>query len=409
MPGLAVYIAHASPNDDAICQEFVTALRDAGVPQLHYEAFDPATRDMLVIVIGELRTNVALLLLSSSALTSPIVQSLAEGEHDLHTRNSLRILLPVTVAPYDVADLWPFLAGYPRIESAPGRPYPIADAIKYTLAALALTPASRPGIGRLFNRGAAAPAPDPIIRATSLHWQGKDAEALAALDQLTKEQPQSFAAWYTLALLNEELQHVPQALAAYDRALAIDPTSADAWAKKAYLLDQQRQYQQGLDACEKALAINPNLAGAWYIKGYILDDLNRLDEALAAYERWKELDGEDAPGLSNMGITLRKMGRLEEAKAAQDRATELDASFAPAWINLANVLLEMNRPEEALAAAEKGCELNTTNPAFAFTKARALIALKRDVEAFVILNGIMSFPPALELLHDLIMSMARGK
>jgi tetratricopeptide (TPR) repeat protein len=386
-----VYIGHASPADDAVCRDLVAALRGAGVQQFHYEQFTPATGTLTVVVVGELRARpINLYLLSPAALASPIVRQFAEGEHKRIQGEPLRILLPVVVAPFAETDLWPFLRSYPRIEAAPGKPYSNADAIRHTLETLALA-AAPSGLRGLFSGKF---TPNPLTYAKALHWKGSDADALAELQRLTQQQPQSFDAWYALAALQDDRKQSQAALASYDRALAINAEQPHAWVKKGYLLDMLGQYDAGVAACDRAIALDANLSSAWYTKGYILDDLNRLDEALAAYQRSLELEPDMAVGWSNMGITLRKMQRLDEARSAQTRAIELDPNFAPAHLNLANVLMDLKEFEGALSEAEKAIALDATNPVFWYTKGRALVGLRRYPEALVALQRFPTFQPA---------------
>ncbi len=399
-----VYLGHASPSDDAICQELARALQSAGVGQLHYEMMQQDR--MNVMIVGELRGRpIHLYLISSAVLQNAMIRKFADAMDVLLAEDPLRGILPIAVAPYDPAELWPSLRAYPCIEAAPGKPWPQAELIRRTLQTLALAPLPTTSVVDRLRGDRGAP-PDAVTRAKALHWQGKDAEARAILERETRDHP-SFAGWYALGALNEEQHLLPLAILAYDKALAIDPRHPWGWTKRAFALDQMRQYDAALDATQHALAVDPDHAGAWYTQGYILDDMNRLDEALAAYQRSLALDATRVSGWSNMGITLRKMGRLSEAEAAQRQALALSPDFASGWVNLANVLLDQQQYAAALEATQKALQLASDNPTFRYTQARALIALKRYPEALAELQRCGNFPPAIDLRTRLMQAMGQ--
>jgi tetratricopeptide (TPR) repeat protein len=237
-------------------------------------------------------------------------------------RDPTRIILPVLAAPLPDEDtIWLFMQGYKRIEAPGIQPFPVEEAVRRTLRALALTPA---------GEAPAPTAPQPTESADDLIARGKALmarkdyrEASPLFERATQLAPRSFDAWAKLGLAYNEMGRHGDDLNAYDRALALDEKQAWVWGNKGKALRNLKRPEEALAVYERALALDPNYAVAWNNKGNALYDLGRYDESLAAYNQATTVDPRFAQAWSNKAFPLRKLGREAEAQAAEARAKAL--------------------------------------------------------------------------------------
>ncbi|HEY7833318.1 MAG TPA: toll/interleukin-1 receptor domain-containing protein [Ktedonobacterales bacterium] len=318
---MRVFVSH-SHEDDAFCQRLVSALRRAGA-NVWYDEHNMDSGLLLDTIERELRARpVFVLILSPAALASQWVRDESKWAYARLRRDPSRIILPVLAVPLaDEDDIWMFLQDFKRIEAPGIQPFPVDEAVRRTLRALALTPAGE------------APAPvapqpsesadDLIARGKALRTQGKHAEALPLLERATQLAPSSFDAWFNLGFSRVELGQYQQGIAAYDRALAINPNDAPSWSNKGKALRDLKRPEEALAAYERALALDPSFAIAWYGKGALFHDLKRDEEALDAFNRALALGYDGVAAWNAKAIVFRVLGRKAEAGEAEARAKAL--------------------------------------------------------------------------------------
>jgi tetratricopeptide (TPR) repeat protein len=244
----------------------------------------------------------------------------------LYDRDPTRAIVPVTAGQIDTADFdpeagWLFLDDFKRIEAPGYKPYPVAEAARRLLRALALTP-----VGEV--PGPVTPQPtesvdDLVTRGRALIAQNKFAEALALFERATQLAPNSFETWGNLGHVLAELRDWEQALDACDKALKLNDKQAWVWNNMGWALTGLGRYEDALAACERALEINPNYARSWRRKGYVLYKLQHHVEALEAYNRALAFNPHNARAWHQKALVSRALGRDAEAEAAEHRAREL--------------------------------------------------------------------------------------
>jgi Flp pilus assembly protein TadD len=335
---LPIFVSH-SHEDSAFCHALVQALRDAGA-DVWYDEHDMGSGRLGPTIEQELRKRpVFVVILSPAALHSPRVEDETRWAYGLWRKDARRILLPVTVATLQEADIWRFLRRFRRVEPSGLQPFPPKEAVLRTLRTLALIPIAPHSTNKRMD--------DPLTR-------GK---ALAAQQQYV------------------------QALLLFKRATQLAPGSFDAWANLASVLIERGQWDDALAACDHALALNDQQAWLWSYKGIAVGDWGRWHEALAAYDRALTLDDQQAWVWANKGTTLARMGRAEEALAARERALEIDPSLASVWSATGGAFGLMGRDEEAIAAFEQALTLDPNDQELWHTKAVHLRTLGRVAEA----------------------------
>jgi tetratricopeptide (TPR) repeat protein len=206
-------------------------------------------------------------------------------------------------------------------------------------------------------------------------------EALAALEQAIRLDPNLARAYNGKGIALGNLKRYEEALAAYEQAIRLDPTDPLAYYNKGIALHNLKRYEEALAALEQAIRLDPNLARAYNGKGTALGNLKRYEEALAAYEQVIRLDPTNTDAYTNKGAALGDLKRYEEALAALEQAIRLDPNYTLAYYNKGTALGNLKRYEEALAAYEQAIRLDPTNTDAYTGKEELLRMLGREGEA----------------------------
>lgn len=326
MSQLRVFLSHTS-QDKASADTIVQGLREAGA-DVWYDEHNLGAGHLKNEIQPELgRRPIFIVLLSKAAFASSWVKRETDWADELVDRDPTRLILPVTVGPIERADFnpeqgWLFLQSFRRIESPGYQPYPLPEAVRRLLQALALTPAGETSVP------AAEPPPtdsveDLLARGKALAAQTKYAEALPLYQHATKLAPRSFDAWANLGFAYGQIEQPSLAVRAYDRALAVDANQAWVWTNKGNALQSLQRYDEALAVYDQATTLDPNDAIAWRNKGLTLNDLKRYDKALAAFERSLTLESTSVRGWTGKAAALKGLGRRAEAEAAERQAKEL--------------------------------------------------------------------------------------
>ena len=187
--------------------------------------------------------------------------------------------------------------------------------------------------------------------------RGNYSDAIQALDQAIKLDPQNENTWSEEGFAYNSLPEYFNGLQACNRALELDPNLTIAWNNKGWALCGLSNYTEALQACNRALELDPNLAIAWYNKGVALEGLGKQEYAIKAYDEAIRLDPNDAEVWTNKGVTLDNQRKYDEAIKAYDEAIRIDPNDASAWNNKGGALKSLGRTAEADAAFAKAKEL----------------------------------------------------
>jgi Flp pilus assembly protein TadD len=139
------------------------------------------------------------------------------------------------------------------------------------------------------------------LRAASLHYAGRDAQALEG----------------------------------FQRIVALDPKDAGGWRLQGVGLFRLGRYTEALESFDKAISLNPEPYDAWMSKGSCLVKLGRDEEAIVAYDKAARRSALDPQVQYNRGVALQRLGRVDEARKALKRAVALRPEDAAAKAALA--------------------------------------------------------------------------
>jgi len=110
--------------------------------------------------------------------------------------------------------------------------------------------------------------------------EGRRAAALQRTQEAANRSAEFAAtAEHQLGIVLFRLRRLNEALLHLDQATRMQPDSEAAWANKAAVHIEKEQYGEAISCCDKAIAINPSFRNAWYNKFSALTRVGRFDEA----------------------------------------------------------------------------------------------------------------------------------
>jgi Flp pilus assembly protein TadD len=177
----------------------------------------------------------------------------------------------------------------------------------------------------------------------ALKQMGRNADALAPMQQAAALSPDDVEAHYNLGVTLQDLGQPDEAEASYRRALQLNPNFAAAYSNLGNILKDLGRLGEAEENYRQALGINPSLAEALSNLGLTLRDMGRIDEAEESFRRALKLNPNNAETHSNLGITLRDMGRIDEAEESFRRALKIKPDLAELHYNLGFTLLLSGR------------------------------------------------------------------
>jgi len=150
-------------------------------------------------------------------------------------------------------------------------------------------------------------APPDLPAAIQLAQDGRNAEALAALQKIVAANPEDHTARLWIASVHARMGHPDVAEAVYHSVVLEDPGNVDAWVGLGNVLLQQDRVVEGLDALRRAEQLspeNPNVVAS-LADGYRL--AGEQTQSISYYQRLTVL----APTITNR-ITLENARRQHE-------------------------------------------------------------------------------------------------
>lgn len=223
-----------------------------------------------------------------------------------------------------------------------------------------------------------APVPDFLQRLLEQrHFDRLEAECLNIL----ATDRTSAAVWHLLGLARRGMGKLAEALDALEQAARLEPENEEVLAAKAAILLQLGQVQEALESCRAAVAACPSSPVSRLNLGVALEQAGDPAAALDAYDRALALDSEFIPAWLNRGTVLTRLGRLADALENNIALVRRWPEVADFHANCAEVLLALWRPDDALAAASRAAELSPQHAGAHIDRALALSELGRFTEA----------------------------
>lgn len=192
----------------------------------------------------------------------------------------------------------------------------------------------------------------------SLLVQQKDAEAIAALQQALKLNPDSISALSALAQALEQQGDRVRTLAVYERVLSLKPYWSPAHLGMGRILDAMGRAEEAKAHFRKALESRLLTPPALRALATVCFEQGWFSEACTNFTDATRLEPTDPATRVNLGITLDKLGRRAEAQAQFAEALRLDPTSTQARVRLGIQVGRQGQDAEALRLFEEAVRLD---------------------------------------------------
>ncbi len=120
-------------------------------------------------------------------------------------------------------------------------------------------------------------------RGFDLLIQGEIEEALLALNEAIRLDPDNFRALRGISWAYYDLEQYKEALEAINSAIELNPGDETYWRQKAMVLDALHEYEEAIVAYEKAIEIEPNDGDTWSLLAVTYFHDEKFEQSLDAY------------------------------------------------------------------------------------------------------------------------------
>jgi tetratricopeptide (TPR) repeat protein len=212
------------------------------------------------------------------------------------------------------------------------------------------------------SRGSTAPPPavERYVEAVKAHRSGNRDQAITALEEATRTNPNLTMArsllgdlykergdytkaadqykavteldqytarnYYKLGVAYHLLQKMPPAVEAYLQAMKLDPKDWESHMNLGLVHLASGRKDDAISSLTQATIINPGEGVAFGNLAIALDAAGRYPEAEKAYRRALELEPEDNASLGNLGKNLMRQGKVDQAVSVLKRLAETTES-----------------------------------------------------------------------------------
>jgi Flp pilus assembly protein TadD len=200
--------------------------------------------------------------------------------------------------------------------------------------------------------------------------------AIAPLQKVIAEEPNTAYAHFQLAYVFTALKRVAEARAEYERTIAIDPKLSEAYLDLGILL-LDKEPRAAVAPLTKAVELRPAESRPRFLLGVAEERSGDFAKAFESFEGAVRLDPRDFETIEHLGSLYLQMKRPADAEARFRAALELQPTDARALLGLAQSLDLQKRPE----AADAFRKYLAAQPADAVARAR-LVHLLMDGQEY---------------------------
>jgi len=208
-----------------------------------------------------------------------------------------------------------------------------------------------------------ASAVDWNNRGNQFYRLGQFDQALMALNQSVRLNPNSHAAWYDRGNVLFALKRPLEALESYDRAIQLKPDSYSVWRDRGVLLAVLNKFDAALGSFDKATELKPDDYVVWYMRGNLLTkNLRNYQGAVLSYNRALAINPSFADAWMGIGKAYHEQAWYDAALSSFNRALQLDPNLAVAWILQGQTLNALGRRQDAIASWQRALQLKPNDP-----------------------------------------------
>ncbi len=239
-----------------------------------------------------------------------------------------------------------------------------------------------------------------ILKARLMLEQGDTDQALAMLQDVSRQAPKLAVVHQYLGLAWARRQDLPQAIAALREARTLAPNSADIRTNLAQTYLAQGSWSLAIREAEAATELHPQnvsalrlLADAHLVAG----DAKRAQDIL---KKLIVLLPDDAVVHHRLGVASRMQRRAAEAMAHFEQALEKNPKFFEALEQIVAILVSQNMNSQARERVQRHVGMNQQDPRFHNLLGQVLMQSRAFVEAEA------AFKKAMALDETLLMAYA---
>lgn len=205
-------------------------------------------------------------------------------------------------------------------------------------------------------------------------------EAVAGLERLTQEHPNSKECWLELSDAYRIYGDGDGATLAVQKAVDLDPTWYPGVRFQAIVASGTRHWTKALLLAKRLIEMDPRnsdgytlatmllsdrdyAVGQWTLKQALQYQRGDTDLLVDLGRRFHKLGTAAPPGVHSMKLTQQSLLWLQLAEQALRSAVDAHPKSADANYNLARVLTSERKPLEALTYAKRAYELKPSDPA----------------------------------------------
>ncbi|NDP28004.1 MAG: tetratricopeptide repeat protein [Flavobacterium sp.] len=120
--------------------------------------------------------------------------------------------------------------------------------------------------------------------------QGKNAQALQALEMALKNDSKNERIYYNMALLYHEINNIPAAKKSFAKAVELKSTNPRLYYNYGLLLSQDKKFGEAAEILMKGIQINPSNSDLYYALSFVYIQTNNRTKGLQTVLRLKQLD-----------------------------------------------------------------------------------------------------------------------
>ena len=197
-----------------------------------------------------------------------------------------------------------------------------------------------------------------VALADALEEQGRDTEALEALNNAIAQRPDYEGALMNAGILLQKMGRLEDAETSYRRLVELAPESPAASNNLGNVLHTLGRAAEAEPFFRNSLRLAPESAIAHSNLANALRDLGRLGEAEASCRAALRLDPNLPETHNHLGNILQALGRAADSEASLRRALELKPAYREAHTSLGNSLKDQGRLDEAEASFRLALDLD---------------------------------------------------
>lgn len=194
-------------------------------------------------------------------------------------------------------------------------------------------------------------------------------------------EPDSVSIKIALSYAHQANFRLEEALAAVQQAVKLDPEASLAWARLAELWMGQGYLDNALEAANKAAALNPKEVRIQTVLGFAYLTEIKISSAKEAFVKAIELNSADPMPRLGLGLAMIREGDLEQGRKEIEIAASLDPNNALIRSYLGKAYYEEKRDPQAEIQFQQAKELDPKDPTPYLYDAIRKQTINRPVEA----------------------------